>query len=110
MPGRPCPEEPGRPENGRDQQVASNLTRDEARERARLLNVGSYQVHVDLTGGETTFTSVTTVRFRCGSPGAAAFIDLTAPAVSEITLNSAAVSPDAFDGDRITLTGLQADN
>jgi aminopeptidase N len=101
---------PGRPENGRDQQVASNLTRDEARERARLLNVGSYQVHVDLTGGETTFTSVTTVSFRCGSPGASAFIDLTAPAVSEITLNSAAVSPDAFDGDRITLTGLQADN
>jgi aminopeptidase N len=90
--------------------VASNLTRDEARERARLLNVGSYQVHVDLTGGETTFTSVTTVSFRCGSPGASAFIDLTAPAVSEITLNSAAVSPDAFDGDRIRLTGLQADN
>ncbi len=90
--------------------MASNLTRDEARERARLLNVGSYQVHVDLTGGETTFTSVTTVSFRCGSPGASAFIDLTAPAVSEITLNSAAVSPDAFDGDRIRLTGLQADN
>jgi aminopeptidase N len=90
--------------------VASNLTRDEARERARLLNVGSYQVHVDLTGGETTFTSVTTVSFRCGSPGASAFIDLTAPAVSEITLNSAAVSPDAFDDDRIRLTGLQADN
>ena len=90
--------------------MASNLTRDEARERARLLDVGSYQVHVDLTGGETTFTSVTTVSFRCGSPGASAFIDLTAPAVSEITLNSAAVSPDAFDGDRIRLTGLQADN
>ena len=90
--------------------MASNLTRDEARERARLLNVGSYQVHVDLTGGETTFTSVTTVSFRCGSPGASAFIDLTAPAVSEITLNSAAVSPAAFDGDRIRLTGLQADN
>ena len=90
--------------------MASNLTRDEARERARLLNVGSYQVHVDLTGGETTFTSVTTVSFRCGSPGASTFIDLTAPAVSEITLNSAVVSPDAFDGDRITLTGLQADN
>ncbi len=90
--------------------MASNLTRDEAHERARQLNVGSYQVHVDLTGGETTFTSVTTVSFRCGSPGASTFIDLTASAVSEITLNSAAVSPDAFDGDRIRLTGLQADN
>ncbi len=90
--------------------MASNLTRDEASERARLLNVGSYQVHVDLTGGETTYTSVTTVSFRCGSPGASTFIDLTAPAVSEITLNSAAVSPGAFDGDRIRLAGLQADN
>jgi aminopeptidase N len=90
--------------------VASNLTRDEARERARLLDVGLYQVHVDLTGGETTFTSVTTVSFRCASPGASTFIDLTAAAVSEITLNSAVVSPGAFDGDRVRLAGLQADN
>ena len=43
--------------------MASNLTRDEARERARLLTVQSYQVDLDLTGGETTFGSVTTVRF-----------------------------------------------
>ena len=90
--------------------MASNLTRDEARERARLLDVGSYQVHVDLTGGETTFTSVTTVSFRCASPGASTFIDVTAAAVSEITLNSAVVSPGAFDGDRVRLAGLQADN
>jgi aminopeptidase N len=90
--------------------VASNLTRDEARQRARLLDVGSYQVDLDLTGGETTFTSTTTARFRCASPGASTFIDLTAPAVTEIVLNAATVSPEAFDGDRITLEGLQADN
>jgi len=35
--------------------VTSNLTRDEAAERARLLRVESYQVELDLTGGETTF-------------------------------------------------------
>ena len=90
--------------------MASNLTRDEARERARLLDVGSYRVEADLTGGETTFTSVTTISFRCGSPGASTFVDLTAPVVREIVLNAAPVSLDAFDGDRIRLTDLQADN
>ncbi len=90
--------------------MASNLSRDEAHDRARLLDVGSYQVELDLTDGETTFTSVSTIRFRCAIPGGSTFIDLTAPEVSEITLNGAPVSPDAFDGDRITLDGLHADN
>src|SRR6266851_5661969 len=105
--------EPGRTRDSRarkDQQLASNLTRDEARDRARLLDVGSYRVKLDLTGGETTFTSVSTVRFRCARPGATTFIDLTAPAVSTITLNAATVSLDAFDGNRIRLERLQADN
>ena len=100
--------------------MASDLTRDEARERARLLDVGSYrvevdltgvdQIGVDLTGGETTFTSVTTISFRCGSPGASTFVDLTARGVREIVLNATPVSLDAFDGDRIGLADLQADN
>jgi aminopeptidase N len=90
--------------------VASNLTRDEARERARLLDVESYRVELDLTGGELTFGSVTTVSFRAASPGASTFIDLTAPAVREITLNGAPVSPENFDGDRIRLDGLAESN
>jgi aminopeptidase N len=90
--------------------VASNLTRDEARERARLLDVESYRVELDLTGGELTFGSVTTVSFRCTSPGASTFIDLSAPAAAEITLNGARVSPDNFDGDRIRLDGLAESN
>src|SRR5579859_306147 len=40
----------------RDHHVASNLTRDEAHDRARLLDVRSYHVDLDLTGGEPTFT------------------------------------------------------
>jgi aminopeptidase N len=103
-------ENPRDTENGEDQQVASNLSRDEAHDRARLLDVSSYKVDIDLTGGDTTFTSVSTVSFRCATPGATAFIDLTAPAAGDITLNGAAVSPDAFDGNRIRLDGLQADN
>jgi aminopeptidase N len=90
--------------------VASNLTRGEAEERSALLTVASYRVDLDLTGGETTFRSASTVTFRCASPGASTFIDLTAPAVSEITLNGEPIPLDAFDGDRIALDGLAAEN
>ena len=90
--------------------MAANLTQDEARARADLITVSSYRVELDLTGGETTFPSVTVVTFRCNAPGAGTFINLTAPKVREITLNGVPVSVDAFDGDRITLAGLAAEN
>jgi aminopeptidase N len=90
--------------------VARNLTRDEARDRARVLAVESYQVELDLAGGETTFGTVTTVRFSCASPGASTFIDLTASAVTQITLNGSRVPASSFDGYRITLDGLAATN
>ncbi len=86
--------------------MTSNLTRDEAAERARLLRVESYQVELDLTGGETTFGSVTTVRFGCQRPGAASFIDLTAPEVTEAVLNGRTLPAQAFDGNRIALDEL----
>ena len=81
--------------------MASNLTRDEARDRAGLLNVRAYHVELDLTGGETTFTSVTTVTFGCSRPGAGTFVDLIAPAVSAVTLNGEPVGTGSFDGNRI---------
>ncbi len=90
--------------------MASNLTRDEARERARLLDVDSYRVELDLTGGDTTFGSVTTVTFRCAIPGASTFIDLSAPTVREITLNGSRLGPENFDGNRIALDGLAGRN
>ena len=71
---------------------------------------GSYQVELDLTGGDDTFRSVSTVRFQCASPGAASFIELTAPAVREIVLNGDPVSLSAFDGNRIALDGLRTEN
>ena len=90
--------------------MPSNLTRDEARERALLLEVQSYHVELDLTGGDTAFGSVSTVRFRCARPGSSAFIDLSAPRVHEITLNGDPVPQQRFDGNRIVLDGLAADN
>ena len=86
------------------------MTRNEARDRARLLSVQSYQVELDFTGGETRYRSVTTARFTCTSPGSDTFMNLTAPAVLEIELNGLPVDLAAFDGDRISLTGLAAEN
>ncbi|WP_190020710.1 aminopeptidase N [Streptomyces hiroshimensis] len=94
-----------------------NLTREEARERARLLAVDAYEVALDLRSAvaagqeHRTFRSVTTVRFRCTEPGAATFADLLAPAVTAVTLNGRALDPAAvFDGSRIALTDLAAEN
>jgi aminopeptidase N len=90
--------------------LTSNLTRDEAAERARLLRVESYQIDLDLTGGESTFGSLTTVRFSAHRPGEATFIDLTAAEVSEVTLNGRRLPATAFDGNRITLSDLAVSN
>jgi aminopeptidase N len=90
--------------------VASNLTREEARERARLLDVESYRVDLDLTGDDGTFGSVTTVRFGCARPGASTFVDLSAPGVREIVLNGTRLGPENFDGNRIRLDGLAETN
>ncbi|MFI5754687.1 aminopeptidase N [Streptomyces sp. NPDC051569] len=95
-----------------------NLSRDEAQERAGLLSVDGYEVFLDLRSavgeepdGPRTFRSVTTIRFRCAEPGAAGFADLIAPGVSSVTLNGHDLDPAAvFDGSRITLADLRAEN
>ena len=61
-----------------------NLTRDEAQQRAALLDVVSYDVELDLTDGggkpgQGTFRSTTTVRFSCRSPGTASWITTFVP-------------------------------
>jgi aminopeptidase N len=94
----------------RDHLVAANLTRDEARTRSELITVGSYQVELDVTGGEATFRSVSTIAFDCARPDAGTVVNLVAPEVHSITLNGAPVSLDSFDGERITLDGLAAHN
>jgi len=83
------------------------LTESEARARAALLTVDSYDVSIDLT--VTPAWSRTVVRFRCGRPGAASFADLTAPLRGDAAaLNGAPAGPPA-DG-RLALTGLAAEN
>jgi aminopeptidase N len=92
----------------------NNLHRDEARARAALLDVRTYDVELDLTDGsgekpgETTFRSRSTVRFRCAQPGASTFLDLAAQTLHSATLNGRPV--EGFDGERLPLTDLAADN
>ncbi|KJY28756.1 hypothetical protein VR46_37700, partial [Streptomyces sp. NRRL S-444] len=61
----------------------TNLTREEAQQRAKLLSVDSYEIDLDLSGAQEggTYPSVTTVRFQSAEAGAETFIDLVAPAV-----------------------------
>ncbi|TDD74115.1 aminopeptidase N [Actinomadura rubrisoli] len=92
--------------------MAGNLTRDEARERARLLTVESYTVELDLTTGEERFGSTTVIRFGSAEAGASTFVDLHGAVVREATLNGKALDPASYDAEkgRIPLPGLAAEN
>ncbi|MFE9108390.1 aminopeptidase N [Streptomyces collinus] len=88
----------------------TNLTREEAQQRAQLLAVESYGIELDLSGAQEggTYRSVTTVRFDVTAEnGAESFIDLVAPAVHEVTLNGDSLDPaEVFADSRIALPGL----
>ncbi|MWA03815.1 aminopeptidase N [Actinomadura sp. LD22] len=105
--------------------MAGNLTRDEARERARLLTVESYAVELDLTTGRSgagalqgvgenteRFGSTTAIRFGCAEPGASSFVDLHGAVVREATLNGEELDPASYDGEkgRLPLPSLAAHN
>ncbi len=91
----------------------TNLTRDEAQQRARLLSVDAYEIDLDLSGAQEageggTFRSVTTVRFDAAEAGAESFIDLVAPTVHEVVLNGESLDPGTvFADSRIALAGLR---
>jgi aminopeptidase N len=88
----------------------TNLTRDEARTRASLLDVTSYSIDLDLTTSDTTFGSTTTIRFTCSQPGSDTFADLVGATVHEISLNGEPVDVAAYQDNRIALSGLAAEN
>ena len=71
-----------------------NLTRAEARERADLITVDSYDIHLDLTKGGEVFGSTTTLKFTA-RPGSSTFIDAVTRTVHSATLNGQALDPAA---------------
>ncbi|MFF5531707.1 aminopeptidase N [Streptomyces cinerochromogenes] len=87
----------------------TNLTREEAQQRAELLTVDSYEIDLDLSGAQEggTYRSVTTVRFDVARGGAESFIDLVAPTVHEVVLNGDRLDPaEVFADSRIALPEL----
>jgi aminopeptidase N len=89
----------------------ADITRDETRERARLLRVRSYDIDLDFTRGPETFGSVSLIRFDCREPGATTHADLIATGVREIALNGVPLDPAAVWADgRITLAALAGRN
>jgi aminopeptidase N len=93
----------------------TNLTREEARARAALLRVESYDVDLDLTASERRseklFGSTTVVRFTCSQPGASTFADLVGATVHEVTLNGRPLDPSTvYQDSRIQLDDLAGQN
>ncbi|MEV0459536.1 aminopeptidase N [Catellatospora methionotrophica] len=84
-----------------------NLTQAEAADRARLLDVNSYDISLDLTDGagnpgDGTFRSVTTVKFTATAPGTGTFIEVAASKILRAELNGAALDTSAWTAE----TGL----
>ncbi len=78
-----------------------NLTRDDARVRAELLHIDSYDIVLDLTDGggkpsERTFRSTTTITFTAARAGSSTFIDVIADQIHSATLNGAALDTSGY--------------
>jgi aminopeptidase N len=84
----------------------SALTEAEARARAALIDVDSYDVFLDLTADPVR--SRTEIRFGCREPGAGTFAELTTAAVLGAALNGRMVGPP--EAGRLGLPGLAAQN
>jgi len=96
--------------------AAPNLTRDQAQERAELLEVESYRIELDLTDGggkpgTDTFRSTTTVVFRSRTPGASSWIDIVAATVHRAVLNGNELDVSSYrEEDGIILPDLAETN
>jgi len=86
------------------------LTREEALTRARLIEVDSYDISLDLIGcdeGASTFGSDTRIAFGCSQPGASTFAEFRTTEYVTALLNGREV--EVADG-RIILDELSATN
>jgi aminopeptidase N len=89
----------------------ASLTREEAAERAALIDVERYDVYIDLRGlyeGDL-WAATSTVSFTCHDPGASTFVDCVGD-VSSVTLNGESLDPGTAERGRIPLPDLRADN
>ena len=87
-----------------------NLTREEARRRASLVDVSSYENTLILTGEGETFRVRSRIRFTA-VPESTTFIDAITSSVERIRLNGLDLEPaEVVAPSRITLPGLAVEN
>jgi aminopeptidase N len=87
------------------------LTETEARARAALIDVVSYELFADLNpeAAEPVRTR-SEIRFTCAEPGAATFAELTARVVSAVLNGREILGAGPPDDGRLALSGLAAEN
>ncbi len=89
----------------------TNLTRVEAQARARAVRDLTYEVTLDLTTSQRTFSTTSTIRFSSPTPGVGTFVDFIGESVEAVTLNGVALDPgEVFVDSRVALPELAADN
>ncbi len=85
----------------------SVLTRDEAQNRAQLLDVHRYTIDLDLTAGDETFDSRTLIRFDARAD-ADTFVEIKPAELRSVTLDGQPLDPGTLDGNRLPLKNLTA--
>ncbi len=85
------------------------LTHDEARRRAGLIRVTSYEVSLDLARGDELFGSTSTIRFTA-APDASTFVDVAPRELHTARLNGRSLDVGALADHRLPLAGLAAEN
>ncbi len=84
-----------------------SLTLTDARTRSALISDVDTVVHLDLTPTDR-YDLTATITFACQTPGASSFLELTD--ASDLVVETADGTTWQYDGKRITLSGLAADN
>jgi aminopeptidase N len=89
----------------------SHLSRAEAQARSQLIDVESYDVHLDFAAEPDRVRSRSRIRFRCRANGAASFAQVSSLRVRGITLNGTPLDPErAVTDGRIPLGDLAPEN
>jgi aminopeptidase N len=85
-----------------------SLSPAEAQTRAAAVTVTSYDIALDLTTGDETFRSVSTIRFASTAPST--FVDVKPHVLTEVVLNGRPVDVAGLEDGRLPLAGLEDEN
>ncbi|MDN3269381.1 aminopeptidase N [Streptomyces sp. MA15] len=85
----------------------SVLTRDEAQNRAQLIDVHRYTIALDLTAGDETFDSRTLIGFTARAD-ADTFVEIKPAELRSVTLDGQPLDPALLDDGRLPLRNLTA--